>query len=109
MIILISILIAAFIAFMVLRSRKQKAAAETKDIIRQVYAIYRKKDEGSSSGSSDTKIDWDNMTCDEIDQKILEITNLLMVSKFAQEIREYWELQLAYGKKLFDSKCKASD
>jgi hypothetical protein len=48
---------------------------------------------------------WDLMTCEEIEVKIGEINELLMTSKFPQEIREFWNHQLEKGYIIFAEKC----
>lgn len=48
---------------------------------------------------------WDLMTCEEIEVKIGEINELLITSKFPEEIREFWNHQLEKGYIIFAEKC----
>jgi hypothetical protein len=48
---------------------------------------------------------WDLMDCIQIEQKIDEINQLLMTSKFPQEIYEFWIDQLDKGYIVFATKC----
>jgi hypothetical protein len=48
---------------------------------------------------------WESMTCIEIEAKIDEINQLLMTSKFPQEIREFWTNQLEKGYVIFAERC----
>jgi hypothetical protein len=48
---------------------------------------------------------WELMTCIEIEAKIDEINQLLMTSKFPQEIYEFWINQLDKGYIIFAERC----
>lgn len=65
---------------------------------------------GGVSGGGDSNypipfIDWEAMTCDEIQKKIKEIEYLLQTSKFIEDIRKLWEQQLAIGRAMYEKKC----
>jgi hypothetical protein len=52
-----------------------------------------------------TPIDWDSMKCWQIKEKIEEIKQLLMTSKFIEIIRLYWEAELTKGETIYEKKC----
>ena len=59
-----------------------------------------------ADGDLPAPIDWESLSCDEIGQKIEDIKNLLMVSKWSDpRIYPFWVEQLEIGEKLWVSKC----
>jgi hypothetical protein len=48
---------------------------------------------------------WDLLDCIQIEARIDEINQLLITSKFPQEIREFWLQQLDNGYAVFSAKC----
>lgn len=51
-------------------------------------------------------IDWENLSCDEIEFQIEEIKNLLMTSKWSDpRIYPFWVEQLEIGEKVWTTNC----
>jgi len=48
---------------------------------------------------------WDLLDCIQIEEKLAEINQLLLTSKFPQEVYEFWVQQLENGYAVFSKKC----